>query len=128
MSIATFLSLFIFMQSINVHIADVLKLDELMEHAQFHEEELGDDWVSFYSKHFGSESQNHIKNQHQEKHEKLPKHDHLNLMSIPVFVLSSNSDFSLDGLFQTEKSTSYSYLEMVPNFVGNDIFQPPIFS
>jgi hypothetical protein len=114
------------MQSLNIYLTDLLHIDDLVEHAQFHEEELGDNWVSFYMMHFGSESKSHLEDKHQEKHEKLPKHTHLNLSVIPVFVPTSSPELLVNDLFQIEKNTAYAYVEMIPKFLGNDIFQPPI--
>ena len=124
--LSAFLGFFIFFQSINVMMIDILKLNELIEHAQFHEEEYGDDWLTFYIKHFGDESENHLANQHQEKHNKLPIHDHLNISNSPVFVLSNSLDIKLNDNFQTNTTVYYSYIEMCSNFIGKDIFQPPI--
>lgn len=108
--------------------ADILHFDDLIEHAEFHEDEFGDDWFRYYTKHFGAESESHIANEHNDKHEKLPNHDHFNLTTVQIFVLATNSDLALNNSFQIQETADYSYLEMVSTFVGNDIFQPPIFA
>ena len=60
------ISLLILFQSFNIHLDDVIELDELIEHAQFHSAEYGDNFFVFISKHYGELKAEHNQ-QHQEE-------------------------------------------------------------
>jgi hypothetical protein len=72
--LASILSVVMMFQSFGFSMEIVSKLSDVMEHAQFHQEEYGDDLLMFLSKHYGELMTDHQK-QHQdekEEHEKLP--------------------------------------------------------
>ena len=72
-SIALILSVFILSQSFNVHLMDVLKLNNLLNHIELHESTYGDDIFSFISKHYGDEMAEHKKQKdNRSDHQKLP--------------------------------------------------------
>jgi hypothetical protein len=62
------------LQSSNIGIADILKLDDLITHAQYHDEEYGDNLFVFISKHYGElkASHNEQHKHEQSDHERLP--------------------------------------------------------
>ena len=62
------------LQSFGVHYNDIIQLDELIEHAQFHSEQYGDNMLVFLSKHYGELKVDHQRDHQEEKkdHEKLP--------------------------------------------------------
>ncbi len=72
--IAISLSLLVFFQSAGLGMADILMLDKLVEHAQYHSENYGDDFFTFFEKHYGSLKAEHQLNHNEEKqeHEELP--------------------------------------------------------
>lgn len=121
------LSLLVFFQSLGVGISDILALNELVDHANFHSEEYGDDSFSFFEKHYGSLKAEHQESNQEEKpqHEKLPfQHNYSNhsvcdvvkiklgfSLERPLFTLTSNPHFYYKNL--------YSYLEKP------SVFQPP---
>jgi len=44
------IALLILIQSFNIHLSDIVELDELIEHAQFHAKEYGDDFAFVLNK------------------------------------------------------------------------------
>lgn len=109
----------------NIHLGDIAKLDDFLEHASFHQEEYGDDWLAFFQKHLGSESEKHLHQEHQEEHEKLPHHDHLCSSVLPVVILEEKGqDLSLSIQVPDQKQ-SFTYIENYSFLSQIDIFQPP---
>lgn len=123
--LASILALFLFMQSINLHLNDFLRIGDLIEHANYHADELGDDWFSFFQKHYGEDSQEHIQNHHKKEHQKLPKHDHICSSSVPAFVLTTKVNFSLKADYFPTKKTIFFYQDLYSCIQSVDIFQPP---
>ncbi len=121
-----FISSFILVQSFNIHISDVLKLSELMEHADFHKDKYGDSILVFISKHYGDLKQAH-KKQHQEeekKHSHAPiNHDCSSQLQVS-FILNKNS-FIIEIPQLMEKSTNFYYQDRFSAFEKQRIFQPP---
>ncbi|MEX2380166.1 MAG: hypothetical protein WD530_05450 [Vicingaceae bacterium] len=113
------------MQSINLHLNDFLRLGDLIEHANYHADEFGDDWWSFFQKHYGEDSRNHIQNQHKEEHQKLPKHDHVCSGSLAVFVLTNKLNISLKAGYSPSSKTVFFYQNHYSSIEAVDIFQPP---
>ncbi|WP_426431749.1 hypothetical protein ACPX19_04500 [Winogradskyella sp. HB-48] len=64
----------ILIQSFQIGMEDLMQLDELFEHAQFHKQEYGDNFFVFLSKHYGGLKAEHSTNHKEEQsdHEKLP--------------------------------------------------------
>lgn len=89
------LSLCILLQSFNIHFDDLLELDALIEHAQFHSEEYGDDFFVFISKHYGElKAEHHKQNrEEQDKHDQLP-FQHQTNTALSAFVLTQESFYT----------------------------------
>ena len=121
-----FISSFILVQSFNIHIGDVLKLNELVEHAEFHKNKYGDGFLIYISKHYGDLKQAH-KKQHQEeekKHSHTPiNHDCSSQLQVS-FLLIKNS-FTIEIPQLVEKSTNFYYQDRFSAFEKQRIFQPP---
>lgn len=115
------------LQSFDVHASDVLSLGAVLEHAQFHEAEFGDDLFTFYQKHFGSSSEDHVAHQHQEKHEKLPQHDNLCSSVAHVFIVNPSNNIAVEANNLNELKLNFYYLEGISFTLAYDFFQPPIF-
>ncbi|MGA1226809.1 MAG: hypothetical protein ACO3VF_06130 [Tamlana sp.] len=49
------------MQSFNLNIEDISKLNALIEHASYHKEMYGDNFFQFLSEHYGSDIKSHEK-------------------------------------------------------------------
>lgn len=121
------ISLLVFFQSMGVNIADVYLLKDLLEHVQYHSEDIGDDFLMFFQKHYGDLKAEHHNNNKEEKsqHEKLPfqqnKCNHILteivvldcgvLLEKPLFSYTANSHFYYQDLYSSRERDS--------------IFQPP---
>jgi hypothetical protein len=126
---AVILSLTILIQSFNFSFSDILQLNELIEHAQFHKEKYGDDFLTFLSKHYGEDKIEHEKDHQEElpEHEKLPfNHQHIHSIDCNSFVLN-NLDFSFEKVdFKEDKITNFYYLDIYSSIYKEGILQPPI--
>lgn len=86
---AILLSSLILMQSLRIDYDDIVQFDELIEHAQFHKVEYGDNFIVFISKHYGELKDDHNKNHQEEEkeHQGLPFQCHDHMLSITAFVI-----------------------------------------
>lgn len=125
-----FLAGLVLAQSFNIHIMDLLKLDNLIEHVQYHQSNYDDDIFSFLAKHYGNQAVDHQSNddqkkEHDHEHEKLPFNHNYCEDALPIIVFNLNLYQSIEPVEHRHASLifyyqdSYSYLENV------DIFQPP---
>ncbi len=128
--IAISLSLLVFFQSVGLGISDIFMLTDLVEHANFHSKEYGDDFFTFFEKHYGDLKAEHDKTHEEEssKHEKLPfQHNNCNHLLAEVIVLDyvfllERPAISSNTLRHFFYQDLYSYLERT------SIFQPPQFA
>tara|TARA_R110002051_G_scaffold15064_2_gene47621 strand:+ start:13504 stop:13902 length:399 start_codon:yes stop_codon:yes gene_type:complete len=111
------LSFILLLQSLGLHFNDIARLDKLIEHAQYHSEQFGDNVSVFISKHYGELKADHEKEHQEEKkdHEKLPFNHHCHISSASVFVLNTLrtefktfefSKFSIPNFYYQEPSSS----------------------
>ena len=123
--ITSFLSLLIVLQSVSVFINIGNELKEVVTDYQLHKTKYGDDFATFWSKHFGK-----LKEQHKEQHKKdhrehQHKHDNkgINIHQDLGFVDIRFIDDKLE--FPAENSQNFYYLEktLIPSV--NKILQPP---
>ncbi|MFK7811012.1 MAG: hypothetical protein AB8B59_00870 [Maribacter sp.] len=124
-SLAT--SLLILIQSFNVHFSDIVELDELIEHAQFHSEEYGDNFFVFISKHYGELKAEHSKKHQEEKedHEQLPFQNQYQTASLSAFVLNKTTDYPLEMDVFANHESNYFYQISYHSLTQEDLFQPP---
>lgn len=120
-------SLAILIQSFGIGFSDIAQIDEFIEHAQFHNEQYGDNLLVFISKHYGELKAAHNKERQEEKddHAQLPFQHQTHISSITPFVLNAKKlelntiKFSelkiLNSYYQTPTSSSHS----------KELFQPP---
>ncbi len=84
------LTLSILFQSIGFCPNDMVKIDEFIEHAQFHSEQYGDNILVFIAKHYGELKATHEKEHQEEKkdHEQLPfqHQSHLSVVQILFYI------------------------------------------
>ena len=99
----------------------------LMEHAQYHADEYGDNFFVFLSKHYGD-----LQEEHNQKHqEEKPEHESLPFQQftcIPALADLSclNQIFSLQSaLVRGSKQLNFHYEEHYVFLSKFDIFQPP---
>lgn len=121
------LSLIILIQSIGISFNDIVQFDEFMEHAQYHMEQHGDNFLDFVSKHYGSLKEEHEKlhQDEQEEHEELPFQHHSHISSISTFILNSQrTDFQIPDLLEYQDHNFY-YQEPSSTLHSDGIIQPP---
>lgn len=107
--------------------SDIFLMNDLVEHAEYHSEEYGDDFFTFFEKHYGNLKAEHQKTDKEDKsqHEKLPfQHNSCNHLVAEVVVLGFHFSLEKTVVSYTADShfyyqDSYSYLERT------SIFQPP---
>jgi len=119
--------LLILFQSFNIHINDVLELDALVEHYQFHSEEYGDDFMVFLSKHYGElKAEHHQKHQEeQQEHEELPFQQQCTSLSPLVFIPNEVLVHLSRSEVPTTKTDDFHYLASYTSRWGDGPFQPP---
>ncbi|NNE75631.1 MAG: hypothetical protein HKN31_01010, partial [Pricia sp.] len=124
-SIAT--SLLILIQSFGIHIDDIIVLDELLEHAQFHADEYGDDFFVFISKHYGELKSEHSQKHQEERedHEQLPFQHQCNTGSLSVFVLNQVLEYRLPIEPLAHRDSGYFYQDLYYSLAQKGFFQPP---
>lgn len=121
------ISLLILVQSFNVHINDIIELDELIEHAQFHAEEHGDNFLVFISKHYGELKAEHSEKhqEEQEEHEQLPFQHQGQTASLYAFVLNQAPENTVVIDFSLEGDTNFFYQASYYSLDQEGLFQPP---
>jgi hypothetical protein len=125
--IAIILSGFILIQSFQIGAEDMLQLDELIEHAQFHKQEYGDNFFVFISKHYGELKAEHSKNHQEEKqdHEQLPfqcqGHSTTIIASLPF---NNCNNFNVVEITASSES-SFHYLNLYSSLHEKELLQPP---
>ena len=116
-----------FIQSINIHFADVLQWREFIEHANLHREKYGDSFAVFISKHYGELKESHEK-QHQQE-EKEHHHDPIShdcKSQIHIDIAVHIIDYSLKTIpFINHRKTNFYYQDKFYAFEKQKIFQPP---
>jgi len=121
------LSLVVSFQSVGIGISDLLMLTDLVEHAKFHAEEHGDDFFTFFDKHYGSLKAEHqkVNKEEEAQHEKLPfQHQNCNhnlsevVVVVYEFSLNKTEGFAIEKL-NFHYQNLYTFLERA------SIFQPP---
>ncbi|MCR9265513.1 MAG: hypothetical protein NXH86_15265 [Flavobacteriaceae bacterium] len=121
------LSSLIFMQSINLHFNDLVELDELVEHYQFHSDEYGDNFLIFISKHYGAQKNTHSQ-QHQEEqqeHEELPFQHQTQCSQLLVFVEDHKPILESRSEVPVATSDNFHYQMSYSTIWGDGPFQPP---
>ncbi|MGO3184557.1 MAG: hypothetical protein ACTIJ9_17140 [Aequorivita sp.] len=123
-------SFLIAFQSVGFGIQDMFLLGKLVQHAQHHSENHGDDFFTFMQKHYGSLKAEHEKNDNEDKHdhEKLPfqhiscHHTIADIVMVPFAIPSLKREISKNRTHTFHYQNLYSSLEKV------SIFQPPQFA
>ncbi len=121
------LSILLLVQSLHMEMVNIVQLQDLITHVQFHKEKYGDNFFDFISKHYGAQKeQHHLEHQEEHKdHERLPLNQQPCLHSATVFVLNDSSLLSLKELPLMYTDSVFFYKESIIQLAGTDIFQPP---
>jgi len=111
------------LQSLHINLGDVLRLQDFIEHAQFHKKNYGDNIISFLSKHYGQEKKEHQQNERHD-HDKLPFSEsslfHTAVALLGQLFISEHKRFK-----NFEKQDNFSYQLSYSSLTTFDIFQPP---
>ncbi|THD66742.1 hypothetical protein E7Z59_13255 [Robertkochia marina] len=118
------LSLMIALQSFHITLADVLGLDELIDHAQFHQEAYGDDLLSFITKHYGELQTDHMDSTDHEEHDDLPFQHTFSHNHCPVALFAA-TDYSIILNETTPSQEDLFYRSFINNLHTIPTFQPP---
>ena len=122
------LSLMLLLQSVHISFTDLTRLDELAEHARYHQQQFGDNFLIFLSKHYGSQKADHSQ-QHREEmpqHEQLPFQQLAHMMGAYAFMLRQPAMELACPLYNTqEKQPNFYYLRPGSTGFRSGIFQPP---
>jgi len=125
--IAISLSFLVFFQSVGIGMADVFMLNDLVEHAKYHSEEYGDNFLTFFEKHYGSLKAEHQQNQQEENHDhdKLPfQHNNCNHLLTEVVLM--DYEFPLKKSEISYPQEHHFYYQDFYSFLNrSNIFQPP---
>lgn len=122
------LSLLLLLQSAHITPTDLAGLDELMEHARYHQQQFGDNFLTFLSKHYGDQKEEHSLSHQEEQpqHEQLPFQQLAHMMGVNAFMLRQpvlELVLPLDP--SGEAQPDFYYFR--PGYSGfqSGIFQPP---
>lgn len=128
--LATILMPLILFQGMHLGINDLVQIDELIEHARFHQEQYGDNFFVFLSKHYGELKAEHEKNHQEEvpEHEQLPfQYSTQTGMVLAVFDHTASWDITLST--QPSRSDINSiYRDSPSDPFSRGVFQPPQFA
>lgn len=121
------ISFLILIQSFNIGIGEIVELDELIEHAQFHSKEYGDNFMVFLSKHYGELKAEHNQKHQEEQqdHEEMPFQHQVHTVDLSVFVLNDISINTSTPEFTAYSAENYFYQASYSLFEGEGPFQPP---
>lgn len=120
-------ALLIFLQSVNIHFNDLVEMDKLIEHYQFHSDEYGDDFMVFLSKHYGKLKVSHSeKHQEEQKdHEQLPFQHQSQCSQLLVFVVETAPIFQSRSEVPMDSPSNFHYQISYSPIWGDGPFQPP---
>ena len=115
----------------NIDFVDIVRFDELIEHARFHSEKYEDNFFTFISKHYGELKQDHNQ-EHQEEqpeHEKLPfEHQSCSQHAPSTYVLIPKQQTIAQPEEIGSNSNNFFYQETYSLFEQQQVFQPPQFA
>lgn len=120
-------SFLILIQSIGLGVNDIAQIDEFIEHAQYHNEQFGDNIFVFISKHYGELKADHAKNHQEEKkdHEQLPFQHCSHISSVVAFFSSINKEEFKIIEFSEFKTHKFHYQAPSSSLHSEGLFQPP---
>lgn len=125
--LSIFIASLVLLQSVNLNFIDLVELDELLEHYQFHQEEYGDNFLVFVSKHYGELKVEHSQKHQEEQsdHEKLPFQQQTPSMQLVVLFNTLNPFSSSTTEIANRSSANYYYHNFYSFDWAEGPFQPP---
>ena len=115
------LSFLIGLQSIGFSLVDVMQVDELYEHYQYHQEELGHDLLTFIDLHYGEQKEAHQEDH--KGHNDLPCH-HTSISINILFLDSSELDINRNLIYEKADSPN-TFNKLISFLFIDEILQPP---
>jgi len=117
-------------QSVNIHFEDVLAFNELLEHAEMHQNRYGDDFLVFISKHYGSLKDAHkLQHEQEEKGRQHQPIEHDCNTQIQTALEWQYIAYSvIKVIHQIEVNPNFYYQDQFSTFEKESIFQPPKFT
>lgn len=125
--IAFSFSLLILIQSFNIGLEDFSKFNALMEHANYHKEKYGDNFLEFLAEHYGDEQEAH-QDEHKEhkEHKDLPFKDAQHICShINTPFINFTIAFELKQQEYITIPFNFHYEETFTSFENSSFFHPP---
>jgi hypothetical protein len=125
--VAIALSLLVFFQSAGWGMNDLFLLGRLIEHAEYHSENYGEDFLTFFEKHYGVLKAEHQKKhkEEQQEHEELP-FQHLSCHHLLTDVVITPFDLDLKRAeVAIQKQHRFFYQNLYSSLEKVSIFQPP---
>ena len=112
-------SFLVLFQSVGIGMQDILLLGRLVQHAEYHSENYGDDFFTFVEKNHKEEEQ---------EHEELP-FQHISCHHASTDVVLVPFDISIVKVeINTQPSHSFHYENLYSSLEKFSIFQPPKFA
>jgi hypothetical protein len=108
-------------------ISDIAQIDEFVEHAEFHNEQYGDNIAVFIAKHYGELKTAHNKEHEEEKkdHEELPFQHQSHIFSSTAFVMNTTKDEFKTPEYLEFRTHNFFYQEPSSSLHLEGLFQPP---
>ena len=122
-----FLSFSILLQGLNFHVSDMMELKVLVNHLEEHQSSFGDDFFTFFDKHYGDLRQEHDQEEHKgsNEHEKLPFKHKVCQLNVGILIHHTSAvERHLDPV-PTHAVQNYYYLDNYSFLDQSEIFQPP---
>ncbi|MDX1773208.1 hypothetical protein [Oceanihabitans sediminis] len=120
-------SILILIQSINIGVEDVSRINTLIEHASYHQETYGDSFFEFLVEHYVDTDEIHDANH--EEHEDLPfKQHNQNCIHTSTAFTFESIEYQFNHLAFIEIPFNFFYKEGISSFEKPSIFQPPRFA
>jgi hypothetical protein len=118
-------SFLILIQSFNINLEDLSKIQVLIEHAEYHQETYGDSFIQFLTEHYGNEVSTHPKD-HKE-HQDLPFKDGHHMLSHTntAFIRNIAFEYKLDIIEYIQIPFNFFYIDSLSSFEKPSVFQPP---
>lgn len=127
-AISLFLSLLLLLQSARISFADLVQFDELIEHARYHQQQFGDNFLTFLSKHYGSQKEDHSQKHREEKpqHEQLPFQQLAHMMGAYAFTLRQPlPELAFPPDTSGDQQPDFFYFRPGSTGFRSGVFQPP---
>lgn len=128
MKLSSFLlALLLLFQGTYWNMDDVSRIGVLIEHAKFHADAYGDNFLVFLSKHYGELQKEHDEQHQEEKseHESLPFHNHSCFLVIADLSSLTTSYYISNSVVNNNTPQNFHYQENYASLACFEIFEPP---